>query len=361
MNGESRELSGDLRSTFFGDNEDNKDNELYIRSVCLSLPLEVEAFKVIVDNSPITEKNCKADSHMKCNNSNVFELNECTCLEVENRSSDCFSSMESTCLQAQSRSMDCSNSTVLYSSSESINSQTREKLEISNSYSLRNSTTNNSSDSVNSTVLYSSPDASTSQSDIERNNAELSPSDSVSSSEFSFVHSSEDSFNSGSTFLYRRTSSTSDLEFNPSVDGLKCWYTNADSYLNKREEMFVEMNLQRPDVIVITELFPKPVKATDINAIEFQIDGYTLCLNKVEEKSRGVGIYFKENLSYTECTVLNSRPFKELCWCELQLKNNEKMLVGAVYRSPSSGVANNLRLNQLISLAVSLNIIIQLF
>ena len=114
MNGESREisgvvrsafsikLSGVLRSAFFGDNKDNEDNDLYIRSVCSSLPLEGHALKVIVDNSPFTEKNCKADSHMKCNNSNVFELNACTCLEVENRSSDCFSSMESTCLQAQS-------------------------------------------------------------------------------------------------------------------------------------------------------------------------------------------------------------------------------------------------------------------
>ena len=73
MNGESRELSvvvrsafsmklsGVLRSAFFGDNKDNKDNDLYIRSVCSSLPLEVRALKVIVDNSPFTEKNCKAD------------------------------------------------------------------------------------------------------------------------------------------------------------------------------------------------------------------------------------------------------------------------------------------------------------
>ena len=167
--------------------------------------------------------------------------------------------MESTCLQAQSRSLDCSNSTVLYSSSESINSQTRDMLQVSNSYSPRNSTTNNSSDSINSTVLYSSPDASTSQSGIERNNAELSPSDSDSSSEFSFVHSSEDSFNSGSTFLYSRTPSTSDLEFIPSVDRLKFWYTSADSYLNKREEMLVEIKLQRPDVKCLKIGTPKTI------------------------------------------------------------------------------------------------------
>ena len=100
--------------------------------------------------------------------------------------------------------------------------------------------------------------------------------------------------------------------------------------------MLVEIEIQKPDVIVITELFPKTAKATDISItiIEFQIEGYIIY---VEEKSRGVGIYIKDHLSYTECSALNNRPFKDSCWCELLLKNNEKM-IGAIYRSPSSGV-----------------------
>ena len=37
------------------------------------------------------------------------------------------------------------------------------------------------------------------------------------------------------------------------------------------------------------------------------------------------------------------------------MKNNEKLLLGAIYRSPSSGTENSLRLNQLISTAIGLN------
>ena len=57
--------------------------------------------------------------------------------------------------------------------------------------------------------------------------------------------------------------------------------------------MLVEIELQNPDIIVISELFPKTVKATDINLVEFSIDGFSLFLSKLEEKSRGVGIYVK--------------------------------------------------------------------
>ena len=55
-----------------------------------------------------------------------------------------------------------------------------------------------------------------------------------------------------------------------------------------------------------------------------------------------------------ECSVLDNSTFKESCWCEIVLRNNEKLLLGAIYRSPSSGTANSLRLNQLISTAVGL-------
>ena len=130
---------------------------------------------------------------------------------------------------------------------------------------------------------------------------------------------------------------------------------NADNYLNKREQMLVEIELQKPDIIVITELFPKTTNATDLDLVEFSIEGFSLYISKVEEKSRGVGIYVKETLSSTECSVLNNCNFKESCWCEIILKNNDKLLIGAIYRSPSSGMANNLKLNQMISTAVGLN------
>ena len=175
-----------------------------------------------------------------------------------------------------------------------------------------------------------------------------------SENEFTFGSRSDEVF-SESTVLY---SSDSSLNFDDSQsnhEGIKIWYTNADSYLNKREEMLVEIELQKPDIIVITEWFPKTTNATDLDLVEFSIEGFSLYISKVEEKSRGVGIYVNETLSSTECSVLNNCNFKESCWYEIILKNNDKLLIGAIYRSPSSGTANNLKLNQMISTAVGLN------
>ena len=61
------------------------------------------------------------------------------------------------------------------------------------------------------------------------------------------------------------------------------------------------------------------MKATDINLVEFSIDGFFLFLSKIEEKSRGVGIYVKDSLSCIEFSVLDNITFKESCWCEIVL------------------------------------------
>ena len=59
---------------------------------------------------------------------------------------------------------------------------------------------------------------------------------------------------------------------------------------------------------------PQP---TVINLVEFSIDGFSLYLSKIKEKSRGVGIYVKDSLSCIECSVWDNRTFKESCWCEI--------------------------------------------
>ena len=125
-------------------------------------------------------------------------------------------------------------------------------------------------------MLYSDIDNSSSPSDNEIYRSEDSE------NEFSYDHSSDENF-SESTVLYSGDSSllnTSNLE----RDGIKIWYTIADSYLNKREEMLAEIELQNPDMIVISELFPKTVKSTDINLVEFSIDGFSLVLTRTIDR-----------------------------------------------------------------------------
>ena len=47
--------------------------------------------------------------------------------------------------------------------------------------------------------------------------------------------------------------------------------------------MVAEIELQNPDIIVISELFPKTVRLKDINLVEFSIDVFSLVLSKFEE------------------------------------------------------------------------------
>ena len=134
----------------------------------------------------------------------------------------------------------------------------------------------------NGSDIHSSDDTSTnscnaslSMMDTSSNNSDYeSYTTDSSDNEFSYIQSSDDTSNS--TILYSRDTSVSNInDIQLERDSLKLWYTNADSYLNKREEMLVEIELQNPDIIVISELFPKTVKATDINSVEFSIDGFS--------------------------------------------------------------------------------------
>ena len=42
-----------------------------------------------------------------------------------------------------------------------------------------------------------------------------------------------------------------------SMKSLKCWYTNADSLLNKIDGLKCRINSSQPDIVCVTEIFPK--------------------------------------------------------------------------------------------------------
>ena len=49
------------------------------------------------------------------------------------------------------------------------------------------------------------------------------------------------------------------------------------------------------------------------------------------------------------CEKLNNIAFQEACWCYVTLKQGDKLLIGAIYRSPSSTMPNTNRLIELIN------------
>ena len=89
------------------------------------------------------------------------------------------------------------------------------------------------------------------------------------------------------------------IQFKEYREGLSIYYTNADSVLNKLDELKVRIQIISPDILIITEIFPKTGKACDIAVEELHIDNYTLYTSSIKDNSRGVATYVVNSLSST--------------------------------------------------------------
>ncbi len=70
---------------------------------------------------------------------------------------------------------------------------------------------------------------------------------------------------------------------------------------------------------------------------------------------RGVVLYIHQSLKPVREDNLTNSVFSESVWCSIHLSGNDKLLIGCVYRSPSSSEQNNTLLNELLESAVNLN------
>ena len=104
------------------------------------------------------------------------------------------------------------------------------------------------------------------------------------------------------------------LQFKGFKEGLSLYYTNADNLLFKLDKLKVRIQLVSPDILIITEIYPKTEKSSDIKDEEILIDNYTLYRSNVMENSRGVAIYVKETLSSTINVELTDHLFSESVW-----------------------------------------------
>ena len=128
---------------------------------------------------------------------------------------------------------------------------------------------------------------------------------------------------------------------------LNCMYTNADSLLNKRKELEANIVSIQPDIIAITEVFPNNPEV-EVQKAELEIEGYD-CL--VSTGGRGVCIYTSKKLKAIPVIELATEIYSDSVWCEVRLRNSDKLLVGCIYRSPSSTSDNNARLCQVVNSA----------
>ena len=127
---------------------------------------------------------------------------------------------------------------------------------------------------------------------------------------------------------------------------LKAVMTNCDSLLNKRDELSVLICQHEPKIILLTEILPKNVK-NPIDRSELVIPNYELYVSSLV-KGRGVATYIHESISSIVVENLAIELFQESVWCCCKLDNNDKLLIGNIYRSPNSSPENNKNLNTLL-------------
>lgn len=118
----------------------------------------------------------------------------------------------------------------------------------------------------------------------------------------------------------------------------KCFYTNADSFVNKFDEFEARVSQLKPLLIAITEVKPKHSRySIDIN--EVMLKDYDMYTN-IGLEGRGICIYVHNCLSTKESDI-NVNTSVESVWIEIRLKDNNVLLAGCIYRSPNSPPANN--------------------
>lgn len=125
-------------------------------------------------------------------------------------------------------------------------------------------------------------------------------------------------------------------------------YTNADSLANKLQELKLLLNntSPRPKIIALTEVKHKNKWSMELS--EFSIPGYDIYSNNLSCNQRGIIVYVSKDLP---CKLLNVNvDFSEFLLIEIEtLHACNKMIIGVIYRSPSSKTDNDLKLYEFIN------------
>lgn len=119
-------------------------------------------------------------------------------------------------------------------------------------------------------------------------------------------------------------------------------YTNVDTFNNKRIEFEARVRTLEPDIIGITEVNPKNA-SWRLEQQELQLPGYSLHCNL---EGRGVALFIRNLISTSDVNCQND---ESTIWSMVNLKNGDVLLVGVVYRSPSSSDEQNSQLIQTIT------------
>ena len=129
-------------------------------------------------------------------------------------------------------------------------------------------------------------------------------------------------------------------------EGLRFIYTNADQLPNKLEELKLRVKIEKPHIILITEVNNKHVKCKP-DLVTFQLEGYQLFHQNVSEQGRGILIYV-QNIITGVLEVTAKQEFSENKILSIKFNNNISLLVACLYRSESGTRENNENMLKLI-------------
>ena len=109
--------------------------------------------------------------------------------------------------------------------------------------------------------------------------------------------------------------------------------------MNKIEELKLEVRNNEPLLLAICEIKPKYFRY-ELNEAEIQIPNYNLHYNSLERNDeRGIAFYIHNTIDANQ--VHPKSIARESIWLEIELKNQDKLLAGCVYRSPSNTKEQN--------------------
>ena len=115
-------------------------------------------------------------------------------------------------------------------------------------------------------------------------------------------------------------------------------YTNSDCpSQTKLVEISNYCDQNNLDIIAITEILLK-FSLFQPDEKNYSLDGYDLFISNLSQ-GRGCAIYVKDYLAATKVSFECN--FNDSVWCQIKLKNNDKLVIGCVYRSPNSTMENN--------------------
>ena len=117
--------------------------------------------------------------------------------------------------------------------------------------------------------------------------------------------------------------------------------TNARSILNKFNELQSLVAQHRPSIIGITESWLDD----NICDSEIQLSGYNVFRNdRCGSRGGGVLLYVHKSLMCTPSEKLKAVRMDESLWYLVSLSKNTTLLIGLIYRSPTSVESNNSKL-----------------